>query len=118
MAPIWSILRDMKEQRDDREAYYFFSGRNQDDLFFTEELFALEKELPNFRYIPCLTREDKDSDWKGERGRVPIVLPKYIPDATKFEAYLCGSSNFIDSCAAALKQAGINENRIFYDKFE
>ncbi|SDB30348.1 Na+-transporting NADH:ubiquinone oxidoreductase subunit F [Desulfonatronum thiosulfatophilum] len=118
MAPIWSILRDMKEQGDDRESYYFFSGRNQDDLFFTEELFALEKELPNFRYIPCLTREDKGSSWQGERGRVPFILPKYIPDATKFEAYLCGSSNFIDSCAAALKQAGINENSIFYDKFE
>ncbi len=118
MAPIWSILRDMRERGDDREAIYFFSGRNQDDLFFTEELFALEKELPNFSYVPCLTREDPDSDWKGERGRIPAVLPKYIPDTTAYEAYLCGSSNLIDACVDAMKQRGLQEPNIFYDKFE
>jgi Na+-transporting NADH:ubiquinone oxidoreductase subunit F len=118
MAPIWSILREMRQRGDNRQAIYFFSGRNQDDLFFTEELFALEKELPNFRYVPCLTREPEGSDWQGERGRIPAVLPRYIPDASSFEAYLCGSSNLIDACVATLKQAGMNEANIFYDKFE
>lgn len=118
MAPIWSILREMRERGDDRQALYFFSGRNQEDLFFTEELFALEKELPNFRYIPCLTREPEDSDWTGERGRIPAILPRYIPDAAAFEAYLCGSANLIDACVAALRQAGISEDNVFYDKFE
>lgn len=118
MAPIWSMVRDMRERGDGRQAFYFFSGRNQEDLFLTEELFALEKELPNFRYVPCLTREPEGSDWQGERGRIPQVLPKYIPDATAFEAYLCGSSSLIDACVAALKKAGINEANVFYDRFE
>ncbi|HDQ40435.1 MAG TPA: 2Fe-2S iron-sulfur cluster binding domain-containing protein [Desulfonatronum sp.] len=118
MAPIWSILREMLQRGDKRQAMYFFSGRTKDDLFFTEELFALEKELPDFRYIPCLTREPEDSDWKGERGRIPKVLPRFIADAAGFEAYLCGSTSLIDACVAALKQAGINESNIFYDKFE
>ncbi|TVR00842.1 MAG: oxidoreductase [Desulfovibrionales bacterium] len=118
MAPIWSILREMRERGDNRKAFYFFSGRNQDDLFFTKELFALEKELPNFKYVPCLTREDANSNWQGERGRIPAVLPKYIPDAKPFEAYLCGSSSLIDACVDALRQHGIQEPNIYYDKFE
>lgn len=118
MAPIWSMLRDMRKRGDDRRVFYLFSGRNQDDLFLTEELFALEQELPNFQYVPCLTREPEGSDWQGERGRIPQVLPKYIPDAADFEAYLCGSASLIDACVAALKQAGMNEANVFYDKFE
>lgn len=118
MAPIWSMVRDMREQGDNRKAVYFFSGRNQEDLFLTEELFALEKQLPDFRYVPCLTREPEGSDWQGERGRIPQILPKHIPDAADFEAYLCGSSSLIDACVAALKEIGIDESNIYYDRFE
>lgn len=118
MAPIWSILRDMRERKDARKALFFFSGRNQEDLFLTNELFALEQELPDFRYVPCLTREPEDSDWRAERGRIPQVLPRHVPNAAGHEAYLCGSSSLIDACVGALKQAGINEASIFYDRFE
>ncbi|WP_045216011.1 NADH:ubiquinone reductase (Na(+)-transporting) subunit F [Desulfonatronovibrio magnus] len=118
MAPIWSILRHMKEQNIRKKAYYFFSGRIHDDLFFTDELFSLEKELYDFKYVPCLTREPQDSKWDGERERIPIVMPKYIPDASQYEAYLCGSSALIDACCSKLSQMGVQDDRMYFDKFE
>ncbi len=118
MAPIWSILRHMQENSIPRKALFFFSGRIKDDLFFTRELFALEKELYDFKYVPCLTREPDNSDWKGERGRIPQVLPRYIPDASGYEAYLCGSSALIEACCSRLSQLGLRDENMYFDKFE
>lgn len=118
MAPIWSILRHMREKNIKKKSYYFFSGRIYDDLFFTDELFKLEKHLYDFKYIPCLTREPEDSSWEGERGRIPEVLPKYIPDAQEYEAYLCGSSALIEACCSKLSKLGLKDEKVYYDKFE
>ncbi|MFW5730126.1 MAG: NADH:ubiquinone reductase (Na(+)-transporting) subunit F [Desulfonatronovibrionaceae bacterium] len=118
MAPIWSILRNMNLENDPRKSIYFFSGRNQDDLFFTDELFQLENLLPDFRYVPCLTREPADSDWTGVRKRIPEILPEYIPDAREYEAYLCGSPALIEACCLRLSELGLKEDRMFFDKFE
>ncbi|WP_028574134.1 NADH:ubiquinone reductase (Na(+)-transporting) subunit F [Desulfonatronovibrio hydrogenovorans] len=118
MAPIWSILRDMQERKISKKSIYFFSGRTFDDLFFTDELRALEKTLPDFKYIPCLTREPEDSGWTGERQRIPEVLPRYIPDASEYEAYLCGSSALIEACCAGLSRLGLKDEKMYFDKFE
>ncbi|MFN2267848.1 MAG: NADH:ubiquinone reductase (Na(+)-transporting) subunit F [Desulfonatronovibrio sp.] len=118
MAPIWSILRHMREKNINKKSYYFFSGRIYDDLFFTDELFNLEKHLYDFKYVPCLTREPEDSSWKGERGRIPDILPKYVPDAQEYEAYLCGSSALIEACCSKLSKLGLKDEKMYFDKFE
>ena len=45
----------------------FFGTRTEDDLVYREELEKIQKELPNFEYIPTLSREDKPGFAK-ERG--------------------------------------------------
>ncbi len=117
MAPIWSMLRDMKEKRSRRSAVYFFGALTQADLFYTEPLRQLEKELPDFRYVPALSREPPESDWSGERGMITDVLARRIPDMAEYEAYLCGSPGMIDAAIKVLQSGGIPPDRIFYDKF-
>ncbi len=117
MAPIWSILRDMNEKRVRRPAIYFFGALTQDDLFYTEPLRQLEKDLPDFRYVPALSREPPDSDWTGERGLITEVLARQVPDMSEHEAYLCGSPGMIDAAIKVLTANGMPESQIFYDKF-
>ncbi len=117
MAPIWSMIRDMKERGIQREAKYFFGSLTRDDLFFMDELKSIEKEMPNFKFIPALSNEPEDSDWTGDRGLITDVVKKHVPDMTGYEAYLCGSPGMINACVNCLTEGGILEENIFYDKF-
>jgi len=117
MAPIWSILRDMRERGDSRKSAYFFGALTSADLFYTEELKKLESETGTFSYIPALSGEKEGSGWIGERGLITDVVKRILPDLTGYEAYLCGSPGMIDACIKVLTESGIPADRIFYDKF-
>jgi len=117
MAPIWSILRDMRERGDSRKSAYFFGALTSADLFYTEELKKLESETGTFSYIPALSGEKEGSGWTGERGLITDVVKRILPDLTGYEAYLCGSPGMIDACIKVLTESGIPADRIFYDKF-
>ncbi len=117
MAPIWGILRDIKEKGNTRKATYFFGALTQKDLFFVDELTKLQQEVPWFKFIPALSNEPPDSDWKGERGLITDVVARHMPDCSKNEGYLCGSPGMIDACIKVLTKAGMTEDRVFYDKF-
>jgi len=117
MAPIWSILRDMKERGDSRKSIYFFGALTSADLFYTDELKKLESETGTFSYIPALSGEKEGTGWAGERGLITDVVRKTLPDLNGYEAYLCGSPGMIDACVKVLAESGIPADRIFYDKF-
>ncbi len=117
MAPIWSMLRDMKEKGINRKARYFFGAQTRRDLFLVDELRQLEKEMPDFSYIPALSNEPEESGWTGEKGLITEVVERHVPDASEHEAYLCGSPGMIDACVRVLRKTGIREDRIYFDKF-
>lgn len=117
MAPIWSIVRDMKEKGLARPTTYFFGALSQRDLFFVDEFRQLEKECSWFKFVPALSKEPADSGWTGERGLITEVVARHFPDASKHEAYLCGSPGMIDASVAVLTKNGMPEQNVFYDKF-
>jgi len=117
MAPIWSILHYMEETGSTRKAVYFFGAQSQRDLFFLDELRQYEQKLPDFKFIPALSNEPADSDWKGERGIITEVVARHVPDTSGYEAYLCGSPGMIEACLKVLRNGGMPEEKIFYDKF-
>jgi Na+-transporting NADH:ubiquinone oxidoreductase subunit F len=117
MAPIWSMLRDMRERGTRRPATYFFGAVSQRDLFFVDELGALEREQSWFTFVPSLSREPEGSDWRGPRGLVTAAVTEHFPDCSGHEAYLCGSPGMIDACVKVLTEATMPEEKIFYDKF-
>jgi Na+-transporting NADH:ubiquinone oxidoreductase subunit F len=117
MAPIWSMLRNMKEQGSTRKAQYFFGAQTQRDLFLVDELRSLEKDLPGFSFIPALSNEPEENGWSGDTGLITDVVARYVPDASPHEAYLCGSPGMINACINVLTKAGIPEDKVYYDKF-
>ncbi len=117
MAPIKSMLYDMVEKNNPREAIYFFGARAVRDLFLVDEMNELEKKLPNFKFVPALSEPLSEDNWKGETGLITEVLDRHINSVDNTEAYLCGSPGMIDAAVAVLTKKGISEDRIFYDKF-
>lgn len=118
MAPIMSILRHMVDEDIQRKATFYFGARTREDLYMMDELKSIEEKLPNFKLVTCLSRPTEQCNWDGENGRVTDLIKKYVEDGESKEAYLCGSPKMIDSVMPLLKDKGILEENILYDKFE
>jgi propane monooxygenase reductase component len=113
MAPILSLLRSMAERGIGRKAAFFYGARGQRDLCFEEELQAIAGKLPDFRYIPALSHED----WDGETGMITDVVQRLTGELAGAHAYVCGPPPMVEAALPLLRQLGVAEKRIYYDKF-
>ncbi len=117
MAPIFSILHHLKDNNINRRARFYFGARTPEDLFLLDEMKEFEETLYDFEFIPTLSRALDEHNWTGERGRVNVALDKHIKSPEDKEAYLCGSPGMIDTVVELLREKGIVEEFIYYDKF-
>jgi propane monooxygenase reductase subunit len=118
MAPILSLLRSMAERGLDRKATFFYGARGKKDLCFEEELRDLEQRLPRFTYIPALSDpSDQDGDWDGETGLITDVVKKHAENLSGSHAYVCGPPPMVEAAVPLLTQLGVEEKRVYYDKF-
>jgi Na+-transporting NADH:ubiquinone oxidoreductase subunit F len=117
MAPIKSILLNMRDKQNTRKATYFFGARSKKDLFLVDKMNELENDLADFTFIPALSQPQPEDNWEGETGLITDVLAKHIESGEDTEAYLCGSPGMIDACVKVLTDKGIPEELIYFDKF-
>lgn len=117
MAPFLSMLAHIRNESITRKVTYFFGARAKRDLICLEEMAEFERQLPNFKFVPCLSEPAEDDQWDGDVGLVTEVMKKYCEDLSNMEAYLCGSPGMIDASIAALTGRGMPEENIFFDKF-
>jgi len=117
MAPILSLLRSMAERGIDRKATYYYGARQRRDLCFEKELRELEETLPNFRYIPALSEAAPGDDWDGETGLITDVVKRLAGDLAGAHAYVCGPPPMVEAAQVMLAVAGVEEKRIYFDKF-
>lgn len=117
MAPILSLLRSMAERGIARKATYYYGARSRRDLCFEDELHALERELPDFRYIPALSEPAADDEWDGETGLITTVVKRHETNLKGAHAYVCGPPPMVEAALPLLATLGVEEKRIYYDKF-
>lgn len=118
MAPFKCFLHDMKNTGNKRKATYYFGANVVKELFLIDLMHDFESELEDFRFVPVVAEPEPDENWQGQTGLVTEVVQKDLKDAPECEAYLCGSPGMIDAAIKVLLKLGVNEDRIFYDKFE
>ena len=117
MAPLRGMLMDLAERRIARSVTYYFAARTVQDLFYVDEMHALERDVPGFRFIPVLSNPRPQDGWAGEKGGLALTLNRLLPALSHHEAYLCGSPGMIDASMSVLRAKGLPEDLIFYDKF-
>ena len=74
--------------------------------------------MPNFTFVPTLSRATEEDQWEGEKGRVTDLIHKRIREKAPLDVYICGSPEMVESCLEVLVKKGIPEERVFFDKFE
>jgi len=117
MAPILSLLRSMAERGLQRKATFFYGARTRKDLCFESELRKLEQKLPDFQYVPALSEPGDDDGWDGETGLITDVVKRRAGDLRGAHAYVCGPPPMVEAALPLLESLGVEEKRIYYDKF-
>ena len=92
-------------------------AKTPDDLFMEDYFHSLEKELYDFKFIPCLSRVEEGSEWTGFKGRVNNAIVECISTGANKEAYLCGNEPMINSVVDVLTKKDVPEELIYFDKF-
>jgi len=118
MAPIKCILHHMKNTANERKATYYFGANKVEELCLVDLMKQFEEELENFEFVPVVVGSEDGERWEGEKGLVTDAVRRNVKNAPETEAYLCGSPGMIDASIAVLKELGMQDEAIFYDKFE
>ena len=120
MSPLWSIISDHVESGEDRPVRFFYGARTRRDLFFLDEFAALTARLPDFRFIPALSHATADDEWTAELGFIHDVVARTLRAEAfdgEIDAYSCGPPPMIDAVLPVLQMAGVEPERIYFDKF-
>ena len=119
MAPIMSLLRQLSGERSERMVRFYYGARTARDLFALDEIEALGSALADFRFAPVLSEAGPADPEELARGFVHELAAEYVAtgEMEDFEAYMCGPPPMIDAATEALSDHGVEEKRIFYDKF-
>ncbi|MEJ5258828.1 MAG: 2Fe-2S iron-sulfur cluster binding domain-containing protein [Anaerohalosphaeraceae bacterium] len=117
IAPFVSILWQMKHADDGRQTVFFFGANRTEDLCLLDEMKAFEQALPNFRFVPVVARPAPESRWSGQTGLVTEAVQRSFERLDGWEGYLCGGPGMIEAAIRVLRQMGIPDEKIYYDKF-
>ncbi len=117
VAPVRSIVEHLFDTRTQRKVDCFIGQRALRDLYWHRENVARAAHHKNFRYFPSLSGLQGGEEWEGETDFIHLVVDKAIADASDKECYLCGPPIMIDAVIATLKDKGLPEERIYFDKF-
>ena len=100
----------LREAKDTRPMELFFGVRCEKELFWGEDLKALEEEFPNFKLHICFS--DESDSQIGHPGRVTTVLPEIITDYDSIQVYICGRPEMVKDMKDVLYAKGMSENDV------
>ncbi len=100
------------------EVVLLFGARTPVELLYGDEFRAFADLHPNFRFVPCFSRELPDDPHADVRhGYVQQFLAAFAPNPETDIAYLCGNPNMVDACFEALKACGLPVPQIRREKY-
>ncbi len=126
IAPFASMLRLLQSQQQRGEVVppkiVLVQGASFSHEFgYAEEMAQLSQELPDFEYVPTVSRPWGDAGWEGEVGRAEDVLRKHA-DRTGIRpgrsvVYLCGHPGMISTGRGVMLRAGLRDEEILEEQY-
>jgi CDP-4-dehydro-6-deoxyglucose reductase len=116
IAPFRSMLLTHLSAHPDRQFTLIFGVRHEQGLLYHDELCAMARTHPNFRYIPTLTRPPER--WSGLTGRVQQPVLETLGERRDVDVYICGLREMVDDMRSRLKLAGLDRKRIIFEKYD
>lgn len=120
IAPFRSMLHYIdRHNLPHQNIYLIFGTRTRGDLLYYDEMLQLAQHIPQFHYLPTLSREK----WEGCCGYVHTVYEQLIMQNKKEETlapasfYLCGWKNMVDEAKQRILNLGYDKKAIHQELY-
>lgn len=119
ITPFRSIVFRAAHEKQPHRIFLFSSNRRPEDAPFLEELQTLERDNPNYRFIPTMSGMEKSHrPWNGETGWIgPGLLSKYLKDALPPIYYIAGPPGMVKGLREMLDKAGVDGDDVRTEEF-
>lgn len=112
IAPFRSMIHHIKNRDiQHKNIYLVFGCRTKNSLLYHEEMIKLQEYIPNFHYVPTLSREQ----WDGKTGYVHLVYEELCVGRQAAVFYLCGWKGMIDEARTKIEALGYDKKSIHFE---
>lgn len=118
IVPIWSMINDLLiNKRDKRPIRLHWGMREENDLFWMDNLERLTEEHPNFVFDIVLSKPRED--WELCSGHVQDCLGRDFggDGLEEWEGYVCGNPQMVEQVSELLKNLKMPAEQIYHEKF-
>jgi methane monooxygenase component C len=116
LAPVVSMVRQMREWAAPNETRIYFGVSTEPELFYLDELKALEQAMRNLTVQAFVWKPG--SDWSGRKGSpIDALRDDLAAVGSRPDIYLCGPPGMIDAACEVVRSHGIPGEQVFFEKF-
>lgn len=121
VTPFRSMVFRAARERLPHRILLFYSNRHPEDAPFVEELQALERNNPNYRFIATMTKPGTSGrPWQGKTGYVDwAMISEGLKDAALRAPiyYIAGPPGMVHAMQTMLHGAGVDEDDVRLEEF-
>ncbi|MCK9537562.1 2Fe-2S iron-sulfur cluster-binding protein [Dokdonella sp.] len=115
-APIKALVEHFVLLGTRRPISLYWGVRDAADLYLPGLPARWAREVPGFRFVPVVSDPERTEGLRG--GLVHEAVLEDLPDLSAFDVYMAGPPSMIDAGRRAFVDAGLPEERLFYDSFD
>lgn len=135
----WLFPADGPDRSQGKEIWLVYGTRYETDIYYHDEFAALAQRVPNFHYLPTLSRSQPE--WKGLRGYVQEHVAKIVEERAarlgqplpahpvdpatpaadlRFDiyTYICGLNFMVSSVRDRLSSFGWHKKQIIFERYD
>jgi ferredoxin-NADP reductase len=109
ITPVLPMITELAERPERGRIILYWGNRHAEDLFWLDELKALQQTCARLSIEIFLTGEAPS--WSGRRGRITQAVVDELPSFDKPVFYLVGNGAMIKELKAALQERGVDRKR-------
>lgn len=117
ITPFNSMIEDELKKGNTKKMHLLFGVRYIKNIFYKNFFDDLANQYENFTYDIVLSRPEDDS-WQGKTGRVTGILQEMNLNLENTEVYICGLKVMIEDVVNLLKEKGMSEDDIHFEKYD
>lgn len=116
VVPLISMLRRMADWGDSHPARLYFAVRHRDELFFTEQLAALQAQLPQLQVKFCVSQPET-ADTSGAGNVIETLRTDLAQSTTLPDCYVCGSARLVQGVTHVATMLGVPATQLYSERF-
>ncbi len=117
IAPLRSQVIDILNRKiPHKNLYMVFGNRWTKDILYRQEMEQLEKDFPQFKFIPVLSRENEG--WTGRKGYVHQIYEEIFADKRPAKFFICGWADMLKEARQRLEAMGYDKKAIKFESYD